>query len=77
MYMHIHIGHLYWSWQLTYTHIRTCIIIVSNLLFLKYMCIQSVLPGWKDTKSIVASLRQNNYSVDDCINVYLTINDDG
>ncbi|XP_065897255.1 kinesin-like protein klp-3 isoform X2 [Dysidea avara] len=39
--------------------------------------IKSVIPGWKDTKSIIASLRQNNYSVDDCINVYLTINDDG
>ena len=38
---------------------------------------QQSCPEWKDEKSIVATLRQCNYSADDSISVFLLTKDDG
>ena len=52
----------------------------SELRYQLHCCLhrdQSSCPGWKDAKSMVALLRQSNYSVDDCVSTYHSINDDG
>ena len=38
---------------------------------------QKACPQWKDTRAIVALLRQCNYSVEDCVSIFTSLNDDG
>jgi kinesin family protein C2/C3 len=39
--------------------------------------VQKACPQWKDTGAIVALLRQCNYSVEDCVSIFTSLNDDG
>ena len=64
------------------TFIQTQVCYAIKLLhsFIGSVCLmfpQRICPDWKDVKSIVALLRQCNYNVEDCVNMYLLLNDDG
>jgi hypothetical protein len=39
--------------------------------------IQRACPDWKDVRAIIALLRQCNYSVEDCVSIYISLRDDG
>lgn len=56
------------------TACNVAVVLPSSSVFIP---LQSSCPDWKDAKSIVAMLRLCNYSVDECISMYRSINDDG
>lgn len=46
-------------------------------LVFSLVSIQTVVPSWTDKLSIVATLRQCKYNVDDAVSTYLTVKDEG
>ena len=54
---------------------KTNCAVLYGLLSLASM--ETIVPSWTDKLSIVATLRQCKYNVDDAVSTYLTVKDEG